>query len=239
MSAWFVINESVIDPSRVWYRGLMNSAVSGSGSRTACVVPLVVALALLLAYGVANAVLPLETEQAPPEAAGTSNDDETGIHRINELRRDLLDYRANHLERWLIAVAIFITFLALLAAVFGTFAYREFRTSARELLDDIRDKSREAAEHARKMEDERRTVRARETDATGRELTPDIKTVMDQAEAEALLEKAREKWKTVRARETDVTGRELTPDIKTAIDRAAESLNDEGTESRSGGRSSG
>ena len=171
-----------------------------------------VAFAFFLAYGVADAVLPQVTEQASRETGGTSDDDEIGIDDINELRRDLLDYRANHLERWLIAVAVFITFLAFLSTALGLigyFKFKKYEAEAEEATERIKKRAEEAEETTertkkRAEEAEEKTIAvldkvlegAREVEARIKKRATAVEAYMKSRMREGLREKINSETKT-------------------------------------------
>ncbi len=51
---------------------------------------------------------------------------------INELRRELLDQRADYIDRWLAVVAIFLTFFGIIVAILGIIGFRRFQGIEKE-----------------------------------------------------------------------------------------------------------
>ena len=65
--------------------------------------------------------------------------------RFNEIRRELLDERANTIDWWLASTAVFLTLFAIAVAVVGFMGFRRFR----EILKEAQESNKDAAKHAK------------------------------------------------------------------------------------------
>lgn len=117
-------------------------------------VSLAVVFAFVLAYGIACViVVPQETAPASSGVESTLAFGESEAkRRIDELQRDLLDYRANQLDRGLATVAIFVAVLALLAAAIGLLGYREFRSNAEKIGEEVKKRGEQAVEEIEELQ---------------------------------------------------------------------------------------
>ena len=86
-----------------------------------------------------------------PNSAGVVDTDVENQRRFdalkNELRRELLDDRADTINWWLTATAIFLTFFALLVAIVGYFGFNRFRNIEKEAYNNVE----ESKKHVEKM----------------------------------------------------------------------------------------
>ena len=64
--------------------------------------------------------------------------------RLNEIRRELLDERANAIDWWLAVTALVLTFFGIVVVIAGFFGYRRFR----EILNEAREGAKAAAQNA-------------------------------------------------------------------------------------------
>ena len=87
-------------------------------------------------------------ETDPPAKSGTPGAVEEEMQsRFNDLRSELLDDRADYIDRWLSVMAIVLTFFGIVVAIAGFLGFRRFReieTEAKNTLEEIkktRDKS--------------------------------------------------------------------------------------------------
>ena len=72
--------------------------------------------------------------------------------RFNELRSEILDRRATYIDRWLVAVAIFLTLFGIVVAVAGYFAFERFErieSRARDSLKSVEESASAAKTNLR------------------------------------------------------------------------------------------
>ena len=77
----------------------------------------------------------------------------------NERRRELLDYRADTINWWLTATAIFLAFFAFLVVIVGYFGYnkfQEFLSDASDNVEKVRGYAKEAQELVEKIGERKR-----------------------------------------------------------------------------------
>ena len=84
-------------------------------------------------------------QQSPDPPAGADIN-----HRLNELRREFLDDRANGLDRWLNVVALVLTFFGIAIPIAGFLGYRRFQKIEEEALEAVA-KAEESANKARDL----------------------------------------------------------------------------------------
>ena len=68
--------------------------------------------------------------------------------RLNEIRREFLDERANTIDWWLAVTALVLTFFGIVVVIAGFFGYRRFQ----EILNEAREGAKAAGEHAQDAE---------------------------------------------------------------------------------------
>ena len=72
--------------------------------------------------------VPTEAEAEELNASPTGDENDPGDdNRFNDLRSELLDDRAAHIDRWLAVIAIVLTFFGIVVAVAGVLGFRRFR----------------------------------------------------------------------------------------------------------------
>ncbi len=104
--------------------------------------------------------------------------------RFNELKRELLDDRADSIEWWLAVVAIVLTFFGIVVAIGGFFGIRIFR----EIVADARESAKEAkqivadAQKSAEVADQVATD-ARKSAEDAKELVEEIKEYRDETKA--------------------------------------------------------
>ena len=84
-----------------------------------------------------------EPQSAQPESAPDKSGMDTATdveiqRRFNELRRELLDHRVKLADRWLAAMAVFLTFFGVVAVIVGYFSFQRFEdieTEARQHME--------------------------------------------------------------------------------------------------------
>lgn len=137
------------DPSKVWYRTVM----------------VVLAFAALGVAGqttptLQNPTLPAAQEKPTPptvEEKGTEDNASVDVQRrFNDLRRELLDYRAETINWRLAATAIFLAFFGIVVVLGGYFGFSRFREieaeakryaeEAREVVSEIKEQKKQADE---------------------------------------------------------------------------------------------
>ena len=80
----------------------------------------------------------------PPKPAISGEVDVEIQNRLNEIRSELLDERANTIDWWLAVTALVLTFFGIVVVIAGFFGYRRFQ----EILNEAREGAKAAAEHA-------------------------------------------------------------------------------------------
>ena len=80
----------------------------------------------------------------PLEQVISARDDVEIQSRFNEIRRALLDRRANTIDSWLAVTALVLTFFGIVVVIAGFFGYRRFR----EVLNEAREGAKAAAQNA-------------------------------------------------------------------------------------------
>ena len=87
-------------------------------------------------------------ETNPPARSTSPSEVEAENQRlINELRSELLDDRADYIDRWLSVIGVVLTFFGIVVAIVGVWGFRKFQkieTEAKNILEEIketRDKS--------------------------------------------------------------------------------------------------
>ena len=87
-------------------------------------------------------------ETNPPARSTSPSEVEADNQRlINELRSELLDDRADYIDRWLSVIGVVLTFFGIVVAIVGVWGFRKFQkieTEAKNILEEIketRDKS--------------------------------------------------------------------------------------------------
>ena len=118
----------------------------------------IVVVLVFAAIGVASQTTPTLQNPTPPaaqekptpptvEEKGTEDDASVDVpRRFNDLRRELLDYRAETINWWLAATAIFLTFFGIVVVLGGYFGFGRFR--------EIEAEVKKYAEEARKAVEE-------------------------------------------------------------------------------------
>ena len=78
--------------------------------------------------------------------------------RFNELRRELLDERADFIDRWLAVVAIVLTFFGIVVAILGLIGFRRFQAIEREARESVEATNEHLEEAKRNNEEAKRLV---------------------------------------------------------------------------------
>lgn len=127
-----------------------------SGKRVLSILVLALAMCLWGQRGVtlaqtAKPEKPVVKKGASPSKSGNSLSKDEKLSIVNELRRELLDARADFIDRWLAVVAIVLTFFGIIVAIIGIIGFRRFQSiekEARESIDAAKQFEIEAREHA-------------------------------------------------------------------------------------------
>ena len=127
------------------------------------------------------AVQEAKSAAAPPKPAIPSATEVEIQRRFNELKRELLDNRADSIEWWLAVVAIVLTFFGIVVAIGGFFGVRIFR----DIVNDARENAEEAKQivaEARKSAEaaDRVAADARKSAEDANELVEEIKGYRDE-----------------------------------------------------------
>lgn len=129
----------------------------------------IVVVLAFTAIGVAGQTTPTLQIPTPPaaqekptpptvEEKGTEDNASVDVQRrFNDLRRELLDYRAETINWWLAATAIFLTFFGIVVVLGGYFGFGRFREieaeakkyaeEARGLVKEIKEQKKQADEN--------------------------------------------------------------------------------------------
>ena len=94
----------------------------------------------------AQTVEPSTVQETDPPAAATEAEIQ---RRFNELRRELLDDRADTINWWLAATAIFLTLFGIVAPIAGYIGFKRIEAEARQSVVEARKSAEEAAEHVK------------------------------------------------------------------------------------------
>jgi len=145
--------------------------------------------------------------------------------RLNILRSELLDYRADHIDRWLTRIAILFAVVGIFITIIGLIGFRNIRGEARRSIKEAKDHEAEARKHSedakrlleeiKRYRDEAKDIRD-ETAKTAaddpervRQVAKDVREnpqspLIDKAIADAIslqqeqkLEEAVEKWQAI------------------------------------------
>lgn len=164
-----------------------------------------------------------------PDSAGVVDTDVENQRRFdalkNELRRELLDDRADTINWWLTATAIFLAFFAFLVVIVGYFGYNKFQEflsdasdnvekmrgyakESQELVEKIGERNREDEETNQYIQRERHEVSSDKAEQA-RELGQEEEQIFDEPsfaqaisdaltlEQEGKIEEAIEKWRSI------------------------------------------
>lgn len=151
------------------------------------------------------AILSAQTvEQSAAQGAdATATATEVEIQRrFNELRRELLDDRADTINWWLAAAAIFLTLFGIVAPIAGYIGFKRIEAEARQSVEEARKSAEAAAEHVKgirrsREQAEEYTQRIRQSlQQTSIEYAPDYRGIGEsvlgtrQATGSSLLDRA-------------------------------------------------
>ena len=108
-------------------------------------------------------ILSAQTVEAPAVqgAEATSTTAEIEIQRrFNELRRELLDDRADTINWWLAAAAIFLTLFGIVAPIAGYIGFKRIEAEARQSVEQAREYVEEIRKHREQSEEDTQRIRA-------------------------------------------------------------------------------
>ena len=123
------------------------------------VVMVIAAIAIAAAVTGGPAILSAQTVE-PTVAQGTDTTaaaTEVAIQRrFNELRRELLDDRADTINWWLAATAIFLTLFGIVAPIAAYIGFKRIEAEARQNVEQARRSAEEAEKHVEKIRERRK-----------------------------------------------------------------------------------
>ena len=116
------------------------------------VVMVIAAMAIAATVTGGPAILSAQTAE-PSVAQGTDTTAATTEveiqRRFNELKRELLDDRADTINWWLAAAAIFLTLFGIVAPIAGYIGFKRIEAEASQSVEEARKSAEEAAEHVK------------------------------------------------------------------------------------------
>ena len=191
----------------------------------------IVVVLAFAAIGVAGQTTPTLQNPTPPAAqekptSPTVEEKRTGDNasvdvqrRFNDLRRELLDYRAETINWWLAATAIFLTFFGIVVVLGGYFGFgrfREIEAEVKKYAEEIKELNKQAKEDAQQIGQERERItkanildddpdKAKQTEEASRDIPQKpAASPLDRAITEAFslqragkIEEALEKWRSI------------------------------------------
>ena len=121
--------------------------------------------AMAIAATVAGGPAILSAQTAEPSVAqgadATATTTEVEIQRrFNELRRELLDDRADTINWWLAATAIFLTLFGIVAPIAGYIGFKRIEAEARQSVEQAREYVEEIRKHREQSEEDTQRIRA-------------------------------------------------------------------------------
>lgn len=163
---------------------------------------------------------PGKTDAPTVEEKGTEDNASVDVQRrFNDLRRELLDYRAETINWWLAATAIFLTFFGIVVVLGGYFGFgrfREIEAEVKKSAEEIKELNKQAKEDAQQIGQERERItkanvlgdepgQAKQAEEASRDILQKPATSpLDRAITEAFLlqragniEEAIEKWRSI------------------------------------------
>lgn len=104
---------------------------------------------------------PVVEKLAPVTKSSNSITKEEKQSIVNEIRRELLNQRADFIDRWLAVVAIVLTFFGIVVAILGIIGFRRFQSiekEARESVDAAKEHAEEANRLVQEIEEESKEI---------------------------------------------------------------------------------